>query len=107
MCTRYPIAIPLVRRRYTAENIANAIIHVFSTFGHGSNLISDQGCDLASNPWREVMKILKVQHACSTIVHSMVILQNNNGTIKRLFEGFSRQLSKQKWAIPLARWCYR
>ena len=87
---------PIYRREYR-----NAIIHVFSTFGYCSNLISDQGCDLASNPGREFMKILKVQHACSTIAHSMVILKNNNGTIKRLFEGFSGQLSKTKTGFSI------
>ena len=65
MCTRYPIAIPLVR--HTAENIANAIVDVFSTFGHSNNLISDKGCDLTSHLWREFINILKVHQTYSTI----------------------------------------
>ena len=68
-CTRYPIDIPLVR--HTAVDIARAIISIFSAFSHSAELLSDKGSDLTSHLWREVMRVLKVNHTYATIAHPM------------------------------------
>ena len=68
-CTRYPIAMPLVR--HTAVDIASAIISIFSAFSHSAELLSDKGSDLTSYLWREVMRVLKVNHTYATIAHLM------------------------------------
>ena len=60
-CTRYPIAIPLVR--HAAVDIASSIIYIFSTFGHRT--------ELQARLWREVLRVLKVNHTYATIAHPM------------------------------------
>ena len=78
-CTRYPIAIPLVR--HTAVDIASAIISIFRTqyrvfkrlsfFRHSAELLSDKGSDLTYHLWREVMRVLMANHTYATIAHTM------------------------------------
>ena len=70
-CTRYPIAIPLVS--HTAVDIAIAIVSIFSTFGHSAQLLSDKGSNLTSHLWREVMRVIKVNHTYATIAHPMTL----------------------------------
>ena len=62
LCTRYPIAIDL--QRHTAEDIA---IRIFCQFGVCKQIQSDNGSDLSSDLWREVMEFFKINHSFSTI----------------------------------------
>ena len=82
-CTRYPIAIPLIR--HTAVDNATEIINIFRTFGHSAELLSDKGSDLTSHVWRELMRVLKVNHTYATIAHPMTpgLCKKYNGTLKR------------------------
>ena len=107
-CTRYPIAMPLVR--HTAVDIASAIINIFSTFGHSAELLSDKGSDLTSHLWREVMRVLQVNHTYATIAHPMTqsLCEKYNGTLKRclksLVDSFPDNWDK---AISFVLWSYR
>ena len=100
-CTRHPIAIPLVR--HTAEDI-------LSTFGQSAELLSDKGSDLTSHLWREVMRVLKVNHTYATIAHPMTqgLCEKYNGTLKRclksLVDSFPDNWDK---ALPFVLWSYR
>ena len=81
LCTRYPIAIVL--QRHTAEDIANALLSIFCLFGVCKQIQSDNGSDVSSDLWREVMEIFKIKHSFSTIFHP-----ETQGT----FERFHRTL---------------
>ena len=89
---RYPIAIPLVR--HTAVDIASAIINCFSTFGHSAELLSGKGSDLTSHLWREVMRVLKLNHTYATIAHPMKqgLCEKYNETLKRCLKSMVHRL---------------
>jgi len=46
LCTHYPEAIPLTR--HTAQDVAKALVTVFSHFGFPQEILSDQGTDFMS-----------------------------------------------------------
>lgn len=70
MCinTRYPAAYPL--RTITSRSIVKALSQFMSIFGVPKIIQSDQGTNLTSHLFQQVLKQLRVKHHLSTTYHA-------------------------------------
>ena len=108
LCTHYPEAIPL--QHHTAQDVARALISVFSHFGFPSRILSDQGTDFLS----ELMQVFLHEFGISQLNTSPYHPQTNgacerlNGTLKSMLRSLSDQFP-DSWdqAIPWVLFAYR
>jgi len=108
LCTHYPEAIPL--QHHTAQDVARALISVFSHFGFPSRILSDQGTDFLS----ELMQVFLHEFGISQINTSPYHPQTNgacerlNGTLKSMLRSLSDKFP-DSWdqAIPWVLFAYR
>ena len=82
--TRYPEAIPL--KGWTAKEIAEALVTVFSRVWIPEEILTDQGRQFTANYMEELMDILKIKHLMSTPYHPICngLVESFNGTLKRM-----------------------
>ena len=108
LCTRYPIAIALPR--HTAEDIENALLSIFCEFWVCRHIQSDNGSDLSSHLWRDVIQIFRVKHSLSTIFHpeTQGTLERFHKTMKSMIKALV-EIYQNKWDIclPFVLWSYR
>ena len=108
LCTRYPIAIALPR--HTAEDIENALLSIFCQFEVCRHIQSDNGNDLSSHLWREVMQIFRVKHSFSTIFHPEIqgTLERFHKIMKSMITGLV-EIYSNNWdrCLPVVLWSYR
>ena len=81
---RYIEAIPI--KGYTAKEIAEALVSVFSRVGIPDEILTDQGRQFTANYMQELMEILKIRHLMSSPYHPMCneLVESFNGTLKRM-----------------------
>ena len=97
-------------QRHTAEDIANALLSIFCQFGVCKQIQSDNGSDLSSDLWREVMEIFKIKHSFSTIFHP-----ETQGTSERFHRSLKIMIKalvekyQNNWdvCLPFVLWSYR
>jgi len=91
LCTHYPEAIPL--KQHTAQNVAKALVTVFSRFGFCQEVLSDQGSDFMS----ELMQIFLTEFGIGHIRSSPYHPQTNgacerfNGTLKKMLTSLTEK----------------
>ena len=80
--SRYPEAFPL--KSISAKNVANKLIHMFTTFGIPKDIQSDRGTNFTSDLFRDVMKELGIKQTLSTTYHpqSQGALERHHQTLK-------------------------
>ena len=76
--TRWPEAIPIPDAK--TETCAHALIrHWIAQFGIPNDLASDRGAQFTSELWKELNKLLGIQHCTTTAYHPQA-----NGMVERL-----------------------
>ena len=106
--TRYPIAVSL--QRHTAADIASVLLAVFCSYDIATKCISDNGSNLTYDLWKEVIRILNVEHTFSTIFHpqSQGYVEKLYSTLKRGFKALvDRYQNNWNECLALIRWSYR
>ena len=98
MCaaTRFPEAIPL--RNITAGAIVKALNKLFSTFGLPRVIQTDQGSNLQSRLFNQVLKTLEVRQAVSTAYHpeSQGALERWHQTLKSMLRKYCVE-NEREW----------
>ena len=89
MCvaTRFPEAIPL--RTITSKSVIRALIKFFSTFGFPKSLQTDQGTNLLSRIFKQVLQSLSITHKVSSAYHP-----ESQGALERWHQTFKSVLRK-------------
>ena len=108
VATRYPFAIPL--KGVLIEEVAEALVKVFSDVGIPDEILSDQGMQFTSYVMREVMRLLLVSQLHSTPYHPQMngIVERFNGTIKTMLKRLMAE-KPTDWDryLPAALFAYR
>ncbi|XP_058618161.1 uncharacterized protein LOC131531435 isoform X1 [Onychostoma macrolepis] len=98
MClnTRFPAAYPL--RTITSRSIVRALTQFISVFGIPKIIQSDQGSNLTSHLFQQVLKQLHIKHNQSTVYHaqSQGALERFHQSLKSLLRAYCVQLD-QDW----------
>ncbi len=103
MClnTRFPAGYPL--RSITSHSIVRALTQFMSVFGIPKIIQSDQGSNLTSHLFQQVLKELHIKHNQSTAYHaqSQGALERFHQSLKSLLRAYSVQLD-QDWEEGLS-----
>ena len=108
LCTHYPEAIPL--KQHTAQDVAQALVNVFSHFGFPQEILSDKGSDFMST----LMQIFLNDFGICQIRASPCHPQTNgacerfNGTMKTMLRSLTESFPAS-WdkALPWVLFAYR
>lgn len=84
--TRYPEAIPL--RRIETEDVAEAMMAIFSRVGFPREILSDRGSQFTSDMMSEVSRLISVKQLHTTPYHAMAngLVERFNGTLKSMLK---------------------
>ena len=84
--TRYPEAV--APKTITTEDIAEALVDMFSRLGVPEEILSDRGTQLISEVMKEVSRLLSVKRLVSTPYHPICngLCEKFNGTLKRMLK---------------------
>ncbi|XP_040065074.1 uncharacterized protein LOC120838968 [Ixodes scapularis] len=108
MATRYPDAVPL--RNIGTEQVAEALLEMFSRYGIPSEVLSDRGSCFTSDLMKEVSKLLSVKRLLTTPYHPMAngLVERFNGTIKQMMKRMCQERPKD-WDryLPALLFAYR
>jgi len=77
LCTHYPEAIPL--KQHTAQDVAQALVNVFSHFGFPQEILSDQRSDFMSALMQIFLNDFGIRQ-----IHASPYHQQTNGACERL-----------------------
>ena len=84
--TRYPEAIAL--SSITTEQVAEAMIEIFSRLGVPEEIVTDRGSQFTSDMMNEVRRLLSIKHLPTTPYHAMGngLVEKFNGTLKSMLK---------------------
>lgn len=84
--TRYPEAIPL--KRIETEDVAEALVEIFSRVGVPRELLSDRGSQFTSHMFAEVSRLLSLRCRTTTPYHPAAngLVERFNGTLKQMLK---------------------
>lgn len=101
--TRYPEAVAL--KNSSAEEVAEALLSIFSRVGVPHEILTDQGRQFTGNYLKELMKLLEVKHLVTTPYHPMCngLVENFNGVLKQMLRRLCNEQPKlwNKFLDPL------
>ena len=82
--TRYPEAIALSST--TTEDVAEALLSIFSRVGFPKEVLSDNGPQFVSGVMREVARLMSIEQVHSSPYHPMAngLVERFNGTLKKM-----------------------
>ena len=96
MCaaTRFPEAVPL--RKITATSVVKALTKFFATWGFAKVVQTDQGTNFLSRVFKQVMKILSIEHIVSSAYHpeSQGALERWHQTLKSMLRKYCLEVSR-------------
>uniref|UniRef100_A0AAZ3NMD4 Gypsy retrotransposon integrase-like protein 1 n=1 Tax=Oncorhynchus tshawytscha TaxID=74940 RepID=A0AAZ3NMD4_ONCTS len=102
MATRYSEAIPL--QRITSPVVSKALIKFFTTFGLPKVVQSDQGTNILSKLFKQVLKSLSITHRVASAYHpeSQGALEGWHQTLKSMLRKYCLE-SEKDWdeGVPL------
>lgn len=108
LATRFPSAYPL--RTITSRSIVRALSQFMSFFGIPKIIQSDQGTNLTSHLFQQVLKQLKIKHNLASVHHpqSQGALERFHQTLKSLLRAYCVQLDRDweeglPWLLLAAR----
>ncbi|XP_033733848.1 uncharacterized protein LOC117322984 [Pecten maximus] len=92
--TRYPEAVAL--RGIETEQVAEALVDIFSRVGVPAEMLSDQGAQFTSGVMREVARLLSMKQLTTTPYHPMCngLVERFNGTLKQMLRRMSAERPK-------------
>ncbi|XP_033758666.1 uncharacterized protein LOC117340982 [Pecten maximus] len=84
--TRYPDAVPL--KHIETEDIAEALVDVFSRVGVPREILSDRGSQFTSGVMKELSRLLSMRQMTTTPYHpaSNGLVEKFNGTLKQMMK---------------------
>lgn len=84
--TRYPEAVAL--KRIEAEDIAEALVDIFSRVGVPREMLSDRGSQFTSGVMQEVSRLLSLRRMTTTPYHPAAngLVERFNGTLKQMLK---------------------
>lgn len=93
--TRYPEAVPL--RHIRTEDVAEALVDIFSRLGVPQEVLSDNGTQFVSDCMKEVARLLSVKQLRTTPYHPMCngLVEKFNGTLKAMLKRLCSEQPKQ------------
>ncbi|XP_078492084.1 uncharacterized protein LOC144747728 [Ciona intestinalis] len=93
--TRYPEAVPL--KNITTEDVAEALVDIFSRVGVPNEILSDQGTQFMSGCMKEVERLLKIRHLRTTPYSPQCngLVERFNGTLKTMLKRLCAEQPKQ------------
>nr|XP_018672786.1 uncharacterized protein zf(cchc)-26 isoform X2 [Ciona intestinalis] len=94
--TRYPEAVPL--KNIATEDVAEALVDIFSRVGVPSEILSDQGTQFMSGCMKEVERLVKVRHLRTTPYSPQCngLVERFNGTLKTMLKRLCAE-QPQQW----------
>ncbi|XP_071542904.1 uncharacterized protein [Panulirus ornatus] len=94
--SRYPEAFPL--KTISAKNVANKLIHMFTTFGIPQEVRSDRGTNFTSDLFKDVLQELGIKQTLSTAHHpqSQGALERHHQTLKSMIRKYCHERN-QDW----------
>ncbi len=108
LATRFPSAYPL--RTITSRSIVRALSQFMSIFGIPKIIQSDQGTNLTSHLFQQVLKQLRIKHNLASAYHpqSQGALERFHQTLKSLLRAYCVQLDRDweeglPWLLLAAR----
>ncbi len=101
--TRYPEAIPL--KKTTTEEVAEALLDIFSRVGIPDEILSDMGTQFTSDLMQEISRLLQVRQLTTTPYHPQCngLVERFNGTLKTMLRRLCTENPRQWHAIST--WC--
>ncbi|XP_064103315.1 uncharacterized protein LOC135213265 [Macrobrachium nipponense] len=106
--TRYPEAVPL--KGIETEQVAEALVQIFSRVGIPKEILSDMGTQFTSNLMKEVGRLLSVKQLVTTPYHPACngLVERFNGTLKTMLRKMSSERPKD-WDryLPALLFAYR
>lgn len=106
--TRYPEATALTG--IDTEQVAEALINIFSRVGVPEELVSDRGSQFTSGMMDEVRRLLSIKHLPTTPYHAMGngLVEKFNGTLKSMLKKMcAEQPSTWDRYLPAVLFAYR
>ena len=84
--TRYPDAVAM--KSITAENVAEALLDLFSRLGFPEEILSDMGTQFISDCMKEVERLLSMKHITTTPYHPQCngLVEKFNGMLKTMLK---------------------
>ena len=106
--TRYPEAVPL--KGISTEEVAEALLSVFSRVGFPKEVLSDQGGQFVSDLMNEVSRLISVKQIFSTAWHAQTngLCEKMNGVLKSMLKKMCEE-RPQDWDryLPAVLFAYR
>lgn len=92
--TRYPEAVAL--KHITTEDVAEAMLSVFSRVGIPEEILSDLGTQFTSDLMKEVSRLLSIKQLHSTPYHPICngLTEKMNGTLKKMLKRLTAEKPK-------------
>ncbi len=101
--TRYPEAVAL--KRITTEEVAEALVGVYSRVGFPTEVLSDMGTQFTSAVMQEVSRLLSIKRLTSTPYHPICngLVEKLNGTLKSMLRKLTVEKPKDwdRYLTPL------
>ena len=93
--TRYPDAVAL--KSITTENVAEALLDLFSRIGFPEEILSDMGTQFISDCMKKVERLLWIKHITTTPYHPQCngLVEKFNGTLKTTLKRMCSDQPKQ------------
>lgn len=93
--TRYPEAIPL--KKTTTEEVAEALLNIFSRVGIPDEILSDMGTQFTSDLMKEISRLLQVRQLTTTPYHPQCngLVERFNGTLKTMLRRLCTENPRQ------------
>ena len=94
-CTRYPEAVPL--KKVTAEDVAEALVNMYSRVGVPEELLTDMGPQFTSECMKEVSRLLSIRHLTTSPYHPMCngLVERFNATLKAMLKRLCSEKPRQ------------
>ena len=93
--TRYPDAVAL--KSITTENVAEALLDVFSRLGFPEEVLSDMGTQFISDCMKELERLLCIKHTTTSPYHPQRngLVEKFNGMLKTMLKRMCSDQPKQ------------
>ena len=93
--TRYPDALPL--KSIGTEDVAEALVDIYSKLGIPEEILSDLGTQLISECMKEVSRLLSMKQLTTSPYHPMCngLTEKFNGTLKRMLTRMCNEQPRQ------------